>query len=253
MGTTDEPEKILAVLNNILETSEPNDGNEIQYLLGEINGLSQTLELKILKKLHDEGVLIFLRYKRSNGIPYSIEDNFQTPIRRNAFGDSMRGLPLDSVTKPVSATLLFKKKKLEKRKVSIQVREHNDGKGRALKKDTSGDFLFKGKLLMIGNKPLSHDDLHYKVLDTLYENGDQNGKVSLNIMQKELLKRDENVANQDFKKLKKAVDNAILNLFRRTKIGSGKLKKILPDGKRLVDTYKEGGHSAGWVLNNPIF
>lgn len=253
MGTTDEPEKILAVLNNILETENTDSEGGAQYLLGDITGLSEIAELKIIKKLHDEKTLSVKSYLRSDGTSYNIEDDFTKIRRLNPNYRFITDAPVSRfiITKPVSATLLFEKKKLEKKKDSIKISRQRTGKNKTLEKDENGDFLIKDKFLMIGGKPLSHDALHYKVLDILYENSDQNGKVGLNIMQKELLKQDKNPEYQDSGKLKKAVDNAILNLFRRTKIGSGQLKKILPNRKRMIDTYEERSRFAGWVLNNP--
>lgn len=251
MGTTDDPSLVLGVLHNILRYATPD--NKIRYLLGDINGLSKTAELRILKELHDQKIIKAPTYYRSNGAPYPIADDLTQTIRRNHTSfviDSSSGNAFVH-TEPVSVNITIDKKIVEKEINKIKQCSPVSMFDRALQKDGNGDFSFKGKLLLINNKPLEHNSLHYVVLDILYEKGNQDGKVPLSVMEKELNKRADNTFDLGSDKLKKAVDNAISNLFRRTKIGSGELEKILPDGRHLITTYKQNGRFAGWMMNNP--
>lgn len=252
MGTTDDPSLVLGVLHNLLENGSLVDGNKTRYLLGEMSGLSETTELRVLKKLHDDKVLKVSSYTRSNGVPYPISDDLTNLSRTNHPADVLSGsVATISISKPVSATIIFDREIIKKKMADLRKHQPVNKEGRALQKDENGDFRFRGKPLLINNKPLEHGSLHYMVIDILYKKGNQDGKVSQAVMEKELRKQRDEMSDLPSDKIKKAVSNALLNLFRRTTIGGGKLENTLPDQRELVTTYREGRHFAGWILNNP--
>lgn len=252
MGTTDDPSLVLGVLHNLLESGTPTGKDGVKYLLGEISGLSETAELRVLKKLNDADVLKVSSYTRSNGVPYPISDDFTNLTHTNHPADVLSGsVPTMSVSKPVSATVIFDKAKIKKKIDELKRRQPVNKEGRALQKDENGDFRFRGKLLLISGKPLEHDSLHYMVLDILYKKGNQDGKVSQAVMEKELRNRRDDMSDLASDKVKKAVSNALLNLFRRATVGGGKLENALPDQRELVTTYRRGRSFVGWILNNP--
>ncbi|MFA7302616.1 MAG: hypothetical protein WC030_02610 [Candidatus Paceibacterota bacterium] len=253
MGTTDDPSLVLGVLHNLLENGSLVDGNKTRYLLGEISGLSETTELRVLKKLHDDKILKVSSYTRSNGEAYPIADDFTKSRRMNPAHRFITDPPSSAfiMTEPVSATVIFNKAKVKKKIDELNSHQPVNKEGRALQKDENGDFRFRGKPLLINNKPLEHGSLHYMVIDILYKKGNQDGKVSQAVMEKELRKQRDEMFDLPPDKIKKAVSNALLNLFRRTTIGGGKLENTLPDQRELVTTYREGRHFAGWILNNP--
>lgn len=252
MGTTDDPSLALGVLHNLLENGAPTGKDRVRYLLGEISGLSETAELRVLKKLHDSDVLNVSSYIRSNGVPYPISDDLTNLTRTNHPADVLSGsVPTMSISKPVSATIIFDKAKIKKKIDELKRRQPINKKGRALQKDENGDFRFRGNPLLINDKPLEHSSLHYMVLDILYKKGNQDGKVPQAVMEKELRNRRDEMSDLTSDKVKKAVSNALLNLFRRTTVGGGKLENTLPDQRELITTYRNGRSFAGWLMNNP--
>jgi hypothetical protein len=253
MGTTDDPSLVLGVLNNLLENGSLVDGNKTRYLLGEISGLSETTELRLLKKLHDDKVLKVSSYTRSNGEAYPIADDFTKSRRMNPAHRFITDPPSSAfiMTDPVSATIIFDKEIIKKKIAGLRKSQPVNKEGRALQKDEHGDFRFRGKPLLINDKPLEHSSLHYMVLDILYKKGNQDGKVPQALMEKELRNRRDDMSDLTSDKVKKAVSNALLNLFRRTTVGGGKLEKTLPDQRELVTTYRNGRSFAGWLMNNP--
>lgn len=251
MGTTDDPSLVLGVLHNILKYATSDD--EIRYLLGEVSGLSKTAELRILKDLHNKKVLTATSYYRSNGAPYPINDDLTKTIRRNhtSFVIDFASGNAFIHTEPVSANITIDKKKIEKEIGKLKQHSPTDASNRAFQKDENGDFRFRGKHLLINDKPLEHGSLHYAVLDILYEKGNQDGKVPQSLMEKELRKRRDEMFNNTPDKIKKAVDNSLLNLFRRARVGGSKLERDLPDRRPFITTYRTGKHFAGWLMNNP--
>lgn len=253
MGTTDDPSVVLGVLHNLLENGAPIGKDGARYLLGEIVGLSETSELRVLKKLHDDDVLKVSSYTRSNGESYPINDDFTKTRRANPAYRFIVDPPFSAfiTTEPVLATIVFDKAKIKKKMDELKKRQPVNKDGRALQKDKNGDFRFRGKLLLISDKPLEHGSLHYTVLDILYEKGNQDGKVPQALMENELRKRKDDMSDNSSDKIKKAVDNCLSNLFRRARVGGGKLEKSLPDQRPFITTYRTGRYFAGWLMNNP--
>lgn len=253
MGTTDDPSLVLGVLHNLLENGSLVDKDKTRYLLGEISGLSETTELRVLKKLHDDKVLKVSSYTRSNGESYPINDDFTKTRRANPAYRFIVDPPFSAfiTTEPVSATIVFDKAKIKKKIDELKKHQPVNKDGRALQKDDNGDFRFKGKPLLINGKPLEHESLHYVVLDILFEKGNRDGKVPQSLMEKELRKRRDEMLDYSSEQIKKAVDNSLLNLFRRTRVGGGKLEKNLPDHKPFISTYRTGRNFVGWLINNP--
>jgi len=250
---TDDPSLVLGVLHNLLENGTPTGKDGVRYLLGEISGLSKTTELRVLKKLHDNDVLKVPSYTRSNGKSYPIDDDFTKTHRMNPAHRIIVDSPFSAfiTTEPVSATIILDKARIKKKIDELGRLQPVNKEGRALQKDEDGNFRFKGKPLLINGKPLEHGSLHYMVLDILDKKGNQDGKVPQAVMEQELRKRRDEMIDYASDKIKKAVDNSISNLFRRARVGDGKLENTLPDQRRLVDTYRTGRLFAGWILNNP--
>ncbi len=251
MRTTDDPGLVLDVLTNILENGEPIEGGKIKYELGSIAGLSDLAEQTILKHLQNNKVLSIEKINQAGSVGYSQSAVIESIMPMNLPGEPEPTVTI-SVNRPGFATLKFKREIILK-EISKYQKVLISGKNiqnRAITKDSNGDFRYFRELITIGGKPLDHDTLHFKILNILLCKSDIEGKVSLEQMERELIKLD-TIIGSDTRTTKEAIDDAITNFFRRAKVNEKLLGRKLPDKRRIIDTYHKGRRFAGWKLNNP--
>ncbi|MCF7831743.1 MAG: hypothetical protein K9M36_02575 [Candidatus Pacebacteria bacterium] len=248
----DSPELTFKVLANLLLECPKKTSGKIEHLLGEIVNLSRVKELRILKQLHENDVIFFHKYHRSDGKSYPITDDFSR-IERNVVPRDFLNFerPSVSVTTPTIAILELETEKLEKEIERLELVKNKIG-NRVLEKDEQGNFFFNGKMLTTRNKPLDHNVKHYKILDILLDKSDQHNQVSVDVMIRELKRRNEWVHETD-EKIIKNINNAINNgLFDKVTVGSKKFENLLPNKKDpVIQGYKNNGRIEGWKLNNP--
>gem|GEM_PF-6305880 len=257
MMLTDKNGIALGILENILSTETADGQNAIEYALGSIPGITEQVELRTLRDMQQDGLLNITSHRPSGAIGYTLQQeqdsllsSRDSPLGPYASGGSMSL----SVNRPAIAVLSFKRERIEEAVQSYKTHLlSRKGTSRAiLVKDQSGNFRFMDKPILIGGKPLDRGTKSYKILDILYEKGDQEGRVAYTVMAKWLEKRGETLDVSE-EKNRKMVNNAMQNtLFRRGKVGEGIFENKLPDGERLVKTYKQRGRFAGWQLHNPL-
>jgi hypothetical protein len=114
------------------------------------------------------------------------------------------------------------------------------------KHQDDGDYFYKDKRIVVNRKTL-----YYDVFDILFSYSDQDGFLSYEQIESNLVKRKYSRAGDDEKRNKR-IQNAILNeqqgFFKRAKIGTSELKNKIPDGTPLVDVSRGNGLK----FNNPI-
>lgn len=111
-------------------------------------------------------------------------------------------------------------------------------------KDSSGNYSYRGKRI-----EMEQETIYYKTFDILYISGDQNGFVSYEDIEKNLIKR-ELPESQTEEKRNKRIVNAVSDrqgLFRFAKVSGKPLKNKTLDGHDLIEI-KRG---KGLKLNNP--
>lgn len=116
---------------------------------------------------------------------------------------------------------------------------------RLIYKDNNGDYFYDDKRILMGQ-----GSDYYKVFDILVTQADQNGFISYEDMEIELVKRDL-TESKDVEARNKRINNAIINkkqgLFWLAKVNGKRLKNKTPDGKKLVEPIR----GEGLKLNNP--
>lgn len=242
MNTTDEAGYVLSILNYILKETNQEDITPFNYKLGGIFGLSESIETSLLKKIQDEGLIIIKKIKPSGSVTFTQqEDTTLDPLLRNYTNTST------TINMPGIVEIELKRKNL------IAGAEHYkrliDNNGRLLTKNKNGDFCFDEKLITIRTKPLDKSTLHYQILDILYTKHDQEGKVSMEVMEKEYLKRNKYIIETSQEKIKKSINNAIKNLFERAKVGEGQFENKLKDGRPIIGTYLKNRMFGGWTIS----
>lgn len=256
MALTDESGILLRILENILK-AEHADRQDVEYALGSIHGVTEQVELNILKEMQEVGLIKIASHRPSGAVGYTLQqeqDPFFVTTRDALIGPhgSTPSMSL-SVNRPAITMISFKREKLEEavRSHTTNVLSQQGIAKTALAKDASGNFRFIGRPILIGGKPLDRGTKSYKVLDILFEKGNQEGQVTYAVMAKELIKRGETLDVSE-EKNRKMVNNALQNtLFRRGKVGEGSFENKLPGGERIIKTYKHQGRFAGWQLVNP--
>lgn len=257
MALTDENGIVLRILENILSAERTDQHDAVEYELGGILGATEQAELKVLQDMQREGWLRVISHRPSGAIGYTMQqeqDPFLVTTRDSLLGPhgSTPSMSM-SVNRPGIAMLSFDRESVEKAQRAYRTKalSHKGAERTALTKDPSGNFRFMGQLLLIRNKPLDHGTKAYKVLDVLYEKGDQEGRITYAVMAKELRKRGE-ALNDSEEKNRKMINNALHNsLFHRAQVGEGAFENKLPDGELIVKTYRQGRYFGGWQLVNP--
>jgi hypothetical protein len=114
------------------------------------------------------------------------------------------------------------------------------------KHQDDGDYFYKDKRIVVNRKTL-----YYDVFDILFSYSDQDGFLSYEQIESNLVKRKYSRAEDDEKRNKR-IQNAILNeqqgFFKRAKIGTSEMKNEIPDGTPLVDVSRGNGLK----FNNPV-
>lgn len=125
---------------------------------------------------------------------------------------------------------------------SIANRALEKNEDRLIKKDTMGNYSYNGRPLKMGL-----GSIYYKIFDALYLYGNQDGFLSYDAIEQQLMKKGVEEARSEELRNKR-INNAIAQLFKTTKVGTGKLMNTVPNGGELITI--ERGH--GLRLNNPL-
>lgn len=251
MGTADDSKVTLGILENILESGTPDKDGHFRYGLGEVPGISEVAELKLLKGLEKRGLVKIVSSSPSGAVMFTPAPDDQWTIKPP--GGVQEDTASVLLNRPAQAVLDFDTRKLKQSVSNLRKKATTDIElgARVLDKDEDGNFLFNGKMLMTRNQPVDQEVKHYKILDILYTHGDQDGKVPVERMLKELRSRGEWGETTDEVAIT-GVRNAISNaLFVKVQVGGSRFANKIPGNKRIVKTYKFRGSFAGWQLSNP--
>jgi hypothetical protein len=256
MNTTDNPREVLDVLSSIVKNAHKTKMGFFEYQLGGINLLSKLSELAIIKKLHNEGVIKFISYTRSDNKSYSAEDDFYKGRRMNPSYRFLKDPPGSAfiLTEPLFAELNFNIEKLEKEISELQGKCKIVSGNKILEQDKDGNFIFNGKTLQTRNQPLNKKTNHYRILNILYHHGDQEGVVRLSEMIRRMRKMGiwKDISEED---IESKIRNTInLSLFRQVNIAGEEFHNSLPgtENSPIIETYKDKkSRFVGWKLNNP--
>jgi len=119
----------------------------------------------------------------------------------------------------------------------------DQGPIKLLRKDADGDFRYDSKKIILNKNTDS-----YRLLEALYDCGNQQGFLSYKKIDVELVKRGADKKNTEKEKMKRIYNIVSSNqLFRYAKINGTPIKNELPDGRELIETLP----SRGLKLNNP--
>jgi len=121
-----------------------------------------------------------------------------------------------------------------------------DEKGNNLiTRDRYGDYHFNEKKVV-----MNKETTYYQIFDILFLEGEQNGFLSYEEIEKALTKRGYPESKTDESRNKR-INNAIFNkqqgLFRFAKINSKRLENKLPNGQQLIELIR----GKGLKINNP--
>lgn len=111
-----------------------------------------------------------------------------------------------------------------------------------INKDNNGDFYYAYKLI-----EMSHNTLHYGVLDALYSMGDPFGFLSFKKIASHIRELGTPI-NEDDAKAKSSIQHALTNgLFKIARVNGKVLQNKIPSGKKLIEPVR----GKGLKLNNP--
>ncbi len=100
--------------------------------------------------------------------------------------------------------------------------------------DSNGGYLYDQKRIEMGRS------IYSDIFDILFMFNDQNGFLSYNDIEKELVNRDRDPISLDELRNKR-INNGIANLFRFAKIGKGKFKNETKDRRKLIKIIRGKG------------
>jgi len=116
---------------------------------------------------------------------------------------------------------------------------------RLISKNSSGDYFYNGKMI-----EMDQETIYHKIFDILFTSGDQDGFISYEDIEKELVKRGlleiENKVARN-----KRISNAISKhqgLFRFARVNGKRFNNKTLSGKKLIEPKRGKGKK----LNNPI-